>query len=408
MELNKDQHRVLKIPFASKKYINQFMKIGKNRNLYSYAGVAYYVFDEQLNVVYNTAKVTDIKNINDKISNAKHYIKNKEKKTEKELIFNVKNPNIGEINSYIEKYNVPVLTVVDRLTNSHSTGAGFGRGFYRTQIIYFDFHSEYNGWRFATQLANGKKSTDLETGYEYKYSKVKQNPRDNKISFKKLELLDDISISELMKKSSELNRLFSIYNQDMIPEKDIAKEYMLEIEYLISKKKYPQPLMRDKLIASLIHISPDDEKAEQKIIDNLTSGHRTGFRKNLLDLYLQESIKYENILNEHEITKVCEAAHILDVKFIIKEIKSRKLKTEQDLKELAKILKKISDVDNGIFMDPTTHTYFDKDLIIINLNGRLIDKTNTNKYKDKQLDLSKKQREYLLQRNLNRGNNQQL
>lgn len=403
--LNND-YMVLKIPFYSKRKISKFLKKNKNSK-YDFSGIAYYVFNEKWEIINNKAKLTSVEYFENKENidttwseKESSKIRNKilEEYTNKEII-------IKKINELIEKKNLTVNSSYSLVTGSNPAGACIGSNFNKTEILYFDEDNPaFNLWRFSTLLSVGwKKDAKLLINNEekiFKYSKIKNNNKNESFTFNELDKMKEITLTFLLKENKELHRLFMIYNKDLLSEEEWSM-YKDDINGIIKNnpKVYPTLKENNDIIASLLMKKEFFIKEHNiDLFQKITSEHRRKFRINLLNLYNEKNKKVEEIFKTFPINEVCEAAHIFDVKLIkeeIRKISHEKIEDEKKQEKILLSLKKISDPKNGIFLDPTTHKYFDMDKIVFNSNGEIVNKTKINYYDNLKVVFDEEQKNYL-------------
>lgn len=408
--------KVLKIPFASKRVISKIVRENKLTK-YDFTGVAYYLFDSNMNIVNNKAELTYVRNYADKSECDSKWSK-RESSIKRNELFDRNELNLKTLNQIIVDYDLTVLDSFSLVTGFTAKGACIGSNFNDTQIIYYDnsgLNTKYNGWRFTTALGTGWKNAErkLQMGDKelaYKYKKTKNNKK-QRLDFTTIKSLEEIKLSTLIDNNEEIKRLLLIYNMDLLPE-DEWLEYKEEIDYLKEKKNpYPKRKDLETIVAGLIlkQINIVNDKKSLEMFTRIVSSHRRDFRVAMEEEYGLGS--KEKILDMHEVEKVCEAAHFFDVKYIKKEIidniiNNKNISEETDkLNMIIKYLDEIADIGNGMFMDPTTHKYFDKNLLVINHEtGEITDYTETETYNGRTVNLNEKQRKYLEKRNEVRGN----
>ncbi len=407
MRLNKDW-RTLVIPFASKGYVST-LKDYKN----SFKGIAYYVFDKEGYLIYSTAELIEVESF---ASESKKKTSHHEKEwvIKRNNLFKKNKLDVKNANKIIDNFNLNVKDACSLVYNHNPTGSFVGSGFHKDQIFYFDEENvDLWGWRFSTALSKGgnkvklKKSDKEEVGIFLKYEKIKYS--NLKLTLKKVKSFKKIELKNAMNKNEKLKRLLFIYNDDLISEENKITPYSDEAELIRDnfKKAYSNPKKNDvfDLLYGYIKVKGILNK---DFFESKISSYRNKFKREL-KMILNENSK-EEVLNKHRIPKICDASHIYDVHLIKEEIqeiinKSNinnfpdycKLKNKVD-----EILLKISDTNNGVFLDATTHRYFDSNLLFLKTDGTFIDKTDTQEYLQSSLNLSKEQVDFLKQRNLKR------
>ncbi len=359
MELN--NYRLLKIPFASKKKIDELFG-NKIKNKYSFSGVAYYLVDtEKYCIVWERAILNEFeyRPTDGAMETTSYYESILKKEIDRtdwlgysETNFKVEVANQEQIN-WANKISLKkiktVLNIEGLLSGSNPTGsdAEFKKSpilidpRYETEYIYF---------------VNAIKRIRC-------HDKVLNNVLVNLLNeVKDIEehFNDEITINELAEKNSMFRKWIKIVNSDLndnnIDDEDI--------------KAYVENVSNNEIKDSVYHIIAMSKLKyieEAKAIEKL----RREFRLSLLKEATENN--YSEYSGKRDLAiKDTEAAHILGVS----EIKKYNLDLEW-----------IANPNNGLLLSPELHTILDKNKIFLNENGEFL--PNSDEYSDFQAKLLK-------------------
>ncbi len=346
MELN--NYRLLKIPFVSKKKLAEIFGRSKGNNKYSFSGFAYYLIDSEKNcIVWERAffKEAEYRPTDPDMKKRTYYANIFVKKglDRIELLGyseennNVKTANqemIRKINNFLLKNVRTVLGAEGILSGSNPKGSDSQ---FKDSPLVIDPRVETEYVRFQNAI---KRVRCKDKVLENALSSVLHEVKDIEKIFTKT-----ITIEEFCSLNETFGKWMKIQNSDILnlsDAEDSIKEYLNEVDqtYLKESVEHAMSMFKHNLIQ------------EDKLISKL----RREFRNALLKEATENGYGEYTGLNDISVFD-SEAAHILGVK----EIKENNLD-----------YKWIANPNNGLMLNPNTHTILDKKKITLTVEGTFI------------------------------------
>lgn len=356
---------LLKIPFISKKKYYQLLNIKKNIK-YGFEGIAYYLIDENYNIIWQRAKLTnnfEYRPTDNKMLITDYYKKLLKKGVNREAILPFSDINcdvvistkeqLNLVNNYSFNYTNTVLSLEGFISGSNSSGAD-KKPNAAPILINPKHNNEYIKFINAFKRIKVKNNKTLFIEKLIKNGELK--------NFDQLEnMFNEISLEKLLNNNQKLKTWMNIINSININE-NVDKEHIFEKEYISNIEEKD---INDNLKESF-HLFEMNLIDQEKLIIKL----RSNFRKKLIKYGLEKNIS-EFLGGLNDIFD-SEAAHIYDVKDIKNEIK----KSNNSIS----LYKEISDINNGLLLEPSIHKLFDKNKITFNEEGYLISLDSKYKY----------------------------
>ncbi len=346
MELN--NYRLLKIPFVSKKKLAEIFGRSKGNNKYSFSGFAYYLIDSEKNcIVWERAffKEAEYRPTDSDMLVTDHYNKLYiEKNISREdilgfseqtkIVKKATNVDLDKINNHILKNVNTVLNAEGVLSGSNPTGSDSK---IKNSPLVIDPRVETDYVRFQNAI---KRVRCKDRALENALKSVLHEVKDIEKIFTKT-----ITIEEFCSLNETFGKWMKIQNSDILnlsDAEDSIKEYLNEVDqtYLKESVEHAMSMFRHNLIQ------------EDKLISKL----RREFRIALLKEATENGYGEYTGLNDISVFD-SEAAHILGVK----EIKENNLD-----------YKWIANPNNGLMLNPNTHTILDKKKITLTAEGTFI------------------------------------
>lgn len=374
-----NKYRLLKVPFVSKKKIEEILATGKKGGKYSFSGNAYYVIDTtNYCIVWERAILTETEyrpTDSDMLvtSHYENYYINKNIDRNDIMgwcdeSYEVKVADdeiLRKINDYVLMNTSTVLSIEGVISGSNPTGSD---STISNSPILIDPRLEVDYYRFVNAI-----------------KRIRCHDKTINNVFKEyLNVVDDIenifwnqiTLEELIEKNDLFGKWMKVFNSDIAPITDDQEEML---EYLNSIKNNDI----QNSVAHAIAMFENKMIEENKLITKLRREFRISLLKEAIENHFTEYTGNET-LSIYD----TEAAHILGVS----EIKKFKLDFNW-----------IANPNNGLLISPELHTILDKKKVLLKEDGTFegIDSDYKDKVnnKIKEVVLNEERKEFIKLRN---------